>query len=262
MTNARQPRRAGPASDEDHVALAVVRVQPARSGTRLQAAVSLVAALVMIAMVKPWGGGAPTIPTFRTDILTVVETTPTPTEDRSAKGLAAPVCLGAGAWQVASLESWRGRAVRVWRAIEPIAVATGPEDATIPSVPVAADTLAGLGWCAPSYGSEQPVGPARVLAWQVVDGTATALFLRQVQPVGGITPIAAIYLPVNGAWAAGRVVFRYQDTGTDLTVWFAADVNILRPSPSHPPSVPSSPAVLPSPVTAPVSGPEASGATS
>jgi hypothetical protein len=236
MTNARLHRRAGSASDDDHVDLAIVRVQPRQRVPRYDAAVVLVAALVVIAMVKPWGGGAPTTPTFRTDIAVVAEATPEPTEDRSATGLAAPVCLGAGAWQVASLETWRSRPVRVWRAIEPVMAATGPLDPAIPAVPVVADSLSGLGWCAPAYGPAQPAGPSRVQAWQVVDGAARPLFLRQVQPVDGVTPIAALYLPVDGPWVAGLVVFQYRDGATDTMRWFGADVTILPPAPGDSPA--------------------------
>lgn len=171
--------------------------------------------------------------------------TPRPTDD-SADGLADPVCLGAGAWRVASLETWRTQRVRVWRAVEPIGDARGPLDPTIPTVPVVALEIEALGWCAPAYGPDRPLGPAQVTAWFVAGGTAAELQLRQVLPTRATTPIAALYElrdgclprlacpvtpagPVTLPWATGRVVFRYEDLGAHRVAWFAADIDIVVP---------------------------------
>ena len=236
MTHAKLPRRTGPDADpgETPAALAVTPVAAPRGSPRLAAGFWLVAAFVLIALLKPWGGGGRVAATLLPDVAGPAEITPEPTEDRSAVGLAEPVCLGAGAWRIATLETWRARSVRVWRAIEPVGAATGPLDPSIPAVPVAADVLTGLGWCAPAYGSEQPIGPAHVRAWQVVDGAAHEVALRQVQPADGVTPIAALYLPATGAWTSGRVVFEYRDDGTGALRWLAADLQIaaLAPGPS------------------------------
>lgn len=248
MSHAQPPRRTGSEPDDDlveHVDLAVTRVQAPRSAPRLAAAMWIVAACVLVAVLKPWGGGGPVPATLRPDVARPVEATPVPTEDRTATGLALSTCLGTGAWRVASLETWRNRDVRVWRAIEPVATASGPLDPSIPSVPVVADVLHGLGWCAPAYGPAQPVGPARVRAWQVVDGAARALALRQVQPAEGSTPIAALYLPASGPWTSGLVVFRYDDTGTGVSSWFAADLRILQPAPTEAPASNEAPAPTP-----------------
>jgi hypothetical protein len=180
MTQAQPPRRSGSATDEDHVDLAVTRVQPARAAPRLSAAMWLLAAFVVIAVVKPWGGGGPSRAALAPDQVAPAEVTPEPTEDRSATGLAMPVCLGTGAWRVATLETWRERDVRVWRAIEPITEATGPLDPAIPGVPVVADLLSGLGWCAPAFGDDEPVGPATVRAWIISGGVPGLVALRQV----------------------------------------------------------------------------------
>lgn len=231
MTHAQPPRRIGtqaPGSerDPDHVDLAIARVRPSRGAPRLPVAMWLVAAFVVIAVAKPWGGGGPAAETLRPEAVAAPDITPTPTEDRSATGLAVPVCLGTGAWRVATLETWRSRDVRVWRAIEPIDSATGPLDARIPSVPVVADVLSGLGWCAPAFGDAQPLGPARVMAWQVIHGVARSVALRQVQPVNGSTPIAALYVPATGSWTSGLIVFEYEDEGSGAIHWFGADVQV------------------------------------
>ncbi len=133
--------------------------------------------------------------------------------------------------------------MRVWRAIDPVASATGPLDPAIPSVPIVAVQLAALGWCAPAFGPDVPVGPAAVSAWQVIGGVATDLHLQQVRPDHGTTPLAALYLPVElcktppaclspslrgepAAWTTGLVIFHWLDVGTGREAWFGADVTI------------------------------------
>jgi hypothetical protein len=233
---------------EDEQAAATLTTEPVRPPIdegQLSTALGVVILLLVVAILKPWAGGTPE----PTGLLAAgppssPEITPIPTKDRSAEGLANPICLGAGAWRVASLEMWRTQDVRVWRAITPITSATGPLDPAIPSVPIVAIQLRALGWCAPAFGDDMPVGPVTVTAWTVQGPAATPLQLRQVRPPDGVTPIAALYVPltlcpepticapllpapVPRAWATERVVFRYQDAGTGRVDWFAADIEIV-----------------------------------
>lgn len=234
-------------------------IAPVRQRTRdsrLAAASAFMVLLVALAIVKPWGVAAPA-PSRSPRPFTLPPATvlPVPTRDRSPEGLAGPICLGAGAWRVASLERWRTSDVRVWRAVEPIADAADPLDPRIPTAPVVALEVTALGWCAPAYGEHRPTGPASVRAWTVRADVATALPLVQTQPSEGVTPIAALYLPTAsctvpgnctssaapgllGRWASGRVVFRWIDEGRGTQAWFAADIVILPdggPGTSEPP---------------------------
>ena len=64
--------------------------------------------------------------------------------------------------------------------------------------------------------------------------------------MAGTTPLAGLYQPiapcalgetcapdqtrpVRQRWAAGRVVFRYEDRGGAVAVWFGADVELYAP---------------------------------
>lgn len=220
-------------------------VRGGSSDSRVGNALSVVAILVVLAVLKPWGAGSP-IAIARPFVpdATTVAITPSPTEDRSADGLASPLCLGTGGWRIASLEQWRTQDVRVWRAIEPITSATGPLDPTIPSVPIVALEVTALGWCAPAFGPGRPEGPAVVTAWSVRDGEARRLDLEQAFPVEGSTPIAAFYVPLTlcpetnvclpllpaarpRPWATERVTFEFVDKGTGQGLWFAADLTIV-----------------------------------
>jgi|GEM_PF-3118333 hypothetical protein len=226
-----------PLEDERAAArLTTEPVQPPIDENQLASALGLVIVLLVVAILKPWTGGTAE-PTGRLSVATAapITATPIPTEDRTADGLALPICLGTGAWRIASLETWQTQDVRVWRAIEPITDATGPLDPAIPSVPIVAIQLTALGWCAPAYGTDKPIGPAIVTAWTIHDGAAEPLALRQVRPTDGVTPIAALYVPLT-RWSTEDVVFRYFDSATTKEAWFAADITILPPSPTPSPS--------------------------
>jgi hypothetical protein len=232
----------GPARD-----LVMERVRTRPADQRLSIVTGLVAALVLIALVKPWSIGSHA-PSLRPRVATQAVSLPTPQRtDDSAEGLAGPICLGAGAWRVASLEMWRTQDVRVWRAVEPVANAVGPLDLAIPSVPIVALQLQAVGYCAPSFGPDKPVGPATIQAWSVSGSEATELRLQQVRPVRGSTPIAGLYVPVALcptppacrspisrdvplAWQSALYVFHWHDAGADRDAWFAADVTILEPA--------------------------------
>lgn len=210
--------------------------------------------LLALAILKPWGddtGVSHPPPPARTAGPPVA--VPSPTPDLSAEGLAEPICLGTGAWLVASIEQWRTHPVRVWKVIEPIDDATGPTDPLIPSVPVVAYTVPALGWCAPAWGPGRPVGPVNVTAWRVVDGLAESIELRQVLPALLKTPLGALYgprtqcgagcpspapgaSPIPETWLLGRYVFRYEDEGRPEVLWFAADLEQLPPLVEPPPA--------------------------
>lgn len=257
MTRSQRDRRQPPDADAATPDPRTIRVRPRSGDSSVAVALLAVAVLVGLAILKPWGAGNPEATAAPRPINSVaVVVTPAPTEDLTAGGLAAPICLGTGAWRVATLERWRTQDVRVWRAIEPVANASGPTDPSIPSVPVVAVELTGLGWCAPSYGPDTPDGPATVTAWFIQGGVASELLLHQVRPAEGTTPIAALYVPltrcpeptvcapllpelVPGPWVTGRVVFRYVDEGAGRTAWFAAEVEILPPATVAPSTQPT-----------------------
>jgi hypothetical protein len=244
------PQQPGPGAD-----IGVQRVRAPASADRLSLLTGLVGLIVALAILKPWGdlGLAPSAPprVFAT-------ATPAPSAEPTEitpEGLADPICLGAGSWQIASLETWRTQDVRVWRALEPSLDAVDPLDPDIPVVPIIAIDVRAVGFCAPSFGPDKPVGPASLTAWWVNDGEALQLGLLQVLPEEGVTPMAGLYRPVfrcptlvscgsagdrarSMQWPTGRVVFRYTDEGTGRVAWFAVDLQVLgephEPAPSAP----------------------------
>lgn len=247
--------------DDTETGSPVGRVQVSAPGPGFAATGVVVAVLLALAIVKPWDWGGPG-PRARASAVPAPTPTvaPRPTADLTPSGLAAGVCLGTGAWRVASLETWqlagrngvRRQEVRVWRALTPLPDATGPDDPAIPVVDVAAMEVDALGWCAPVVGPDAPAGPIVVTAFRLDRGGGDSLpnALRRIAPVNGETPFAALYQDATGdcpadlgscsgrgrpasgtSWPAGWYVFRLDDQGGQRTLWFGVDV-ILLPRPS------------------------------
>jgi hypothetical protein len=227
------------------------RVPIASPGRGLATAGAIVAAVLVLAVAKPWD--APAASPLHGEVLTLPPApAPSPTLDRSPEGLAAAVCLGTDAWRIASLETWqisnragsRSQAVRVWRAIDPVTGPTAPDDPRIPIVGVAATQVDAIGWCAPFTGSDRPGGPVEVHVWRLDGATTAAVQVRRVAPVAGETPLAALYREVTDCvsdygcsgsgvpllapgWTTARYVFQYIDRTAHRTMWFGADVVVL-----------------------------------
>jgi hypothetical protein len=260
------PEQPGPPALETPTGSPLGRVPVRQPGRGFRTVAGLVTAFLLLAIAKPWDWGAASPPppvVVRPPVVASSSPGPSSITDRSPESLAADVCLGTGAWRVATLETWRlviraevvTQRVRVWRAVEPTLAATGPDDPRIPIVGVAAMQVDALGWCAPAGGSGHPVGPVVVTVWRLPDlaqrgGSLDAepLRVRRIAPGQGENAIAALYREVTDCvagfgcsgsgvpllaegWAAGRYVFEYHDTGTRATWWFGADVVVL-PAPA------------------------------
>ncbi len=190
-----------------------------------------------VAFLKPWAGEAPAQPLV--DALAPVGgssiepgPTPLPTlRPDSAGPLVAQFCLDPFSWRVATIERWRDQTIRVWRAIDPIARATDPDDPAIPVFPISSEGVEELGWCAPVIGSERPQGVATIDAWRRLAAGPEALELTATRATGAGASFGSLYLPPaldDGAiWADGEYVFRHREA-TGRERWFAVDVE-LRP---------------------------------
>jgi hypothetical protein len=239
---------------------------PAKArGPRFDAAAILVATLLVLAILKPWeiGAGAPG-PTVPARTSAPASIAPTATSDITPEGIAAPVCLGTQAWRIATVETWQlviagaieTQQVRVWRAIDPVATALGPDDSRIPIVPIASMEIDALGWCAPSSGPGRALGRVDVTVWRLGHaGAAAEVTVRRVAPTVGETPFAALYREVTDClggygcsgsgvpllaptWAPGRYVLRYLEQATARTWWFGAELQIV-PQPGGPATQPT-----------------------
>ena len=62
---------------------------------------------------------------------------------------ATSICMDPPSWRLATVERWRDQTIRVWRAIEPISIAAGPDDDRVPITSLVTEGVIELGWCAP-----------------------------------------------------------------------------------------------------------------
>jgi hypothetical protein len=201
-------------------------------------AVTAVALVIVIA--KPWSspersGGTPeggaTAGAPRNPAPAGTAAVPSTTTSTAGQIVAA-FCLDPGTWLIASVERWRDQRIRVWRALEPAVAATGPDDASIPIVPVVSEGLTELGWCAPVVGVEKPGGPVDVAVWRRSSGGATPIVVDTSRPVSDRSPFGELYRPPGlgpsskaTSWLAGTYVFRYHE-GDGRERWFAVAVEI------------------------------------
>jgi hypothetical protein len=229
-----------PAPDDDP-ALVRAPIQgrmPAVGGTR--PLLLTVLAFVILATVKPWGEPEPAaIPPI------AIEVTPQPTatplgRPLTAGELVADFCMDPVGWRVYTEERWGGHDVRSWKAVEPIATATGPLDPEIPAIPVPARLVRVIGWCAPRLADGSNPRASLVHVWEVgptVSGGhgATSITLQRLRPPIA-SPLGAVYQAPGRAsedrgaaagWPSGHFVFQVASTASPgVDAWFALEIMI------------------------------------
>ena len=214
---------------------APTRLESARPPVGMWLAVTLIA--LGVALVKPWAAGAPGGQPDRAaaaagaDVRSRPSAVPSVRPD-SAGPLVALFCLDPQSWRVATIERWRDQTIRVWRAIDPIASAAGPDDPRIPVFPIVSEGVTELGWCAPVIGLDRPEGAAAMEAWRRTPGGSVAIRTTSTRATGVGMSFGGLYLPPGDGdvdlWPDGGYVFRHHEpTGRER--WFGVEVE-LRPS--------------------------------
>ncbi len=203
--------------------------------------------VLVIVVVKPWqaaepAAGGAAAGTGRGGASRVSDhPVPSPSSTDSPANLAvAAFCLRPGSWLVASVERWRDQRIRVWRALVPASSARGPDDPSIPIVPVVSEGLTVLGWCAPVSGPDSPTAPVEVSVWLRGADGAAPITVDSSRPAADRSANGELYRPPGrgpssraASWSAGTYVFRYREhDGRER--WFAIAVEIrarLSPAP-------------------------------
>jgi hypothetical protein len=203
-------------------------------GTRSIAPLVIVAAAVIgLAIVKPWPGSGPTGAAEDAAAGGVPRPSSTPAGPASSSarpiGVASPastdpvyeVCLGTDAWRVASVQLWAGRMVRTWSALTPLVDAHGPTDPAIPAALVVGEDVSGVGYCAPAGTSAPsaaasassaavqsgtllddrgpgPVGAVWLDAWRMEGSAAVPFRVVRSRPAG-LSPLGGLFLPASAS---------------------------------------------------------------
>jgi hypothetical protein len=220
-----------------------------RGGTRsLRVPTLIVATLTVLAILKPWtvasgtgsgaGSHAPSQPVGATE--EPDSTIPATLESALTREIQR-MCASPSGWRVSTLQRWPGRAapIRSWSVVEPIE-ASEATDPRIPIIPVAADTISALGYCAPTAGPDQVPTDAKAELYRVDATGAHRVAAVRVEPRQE-TPVGVLWAPSRGAnrrqgstgWPDGVYVIRVANSGGTFERWLGAE---LRTTPGRSPA--------------------------
>jgi hypothetical protein len=207
------------------------------AGPDLRPIVALILAFLALAYVKPWvgagpsragGGAAPETADRPTQAVAVA--TPTPSQDPTAA-----FCIGPTGWLVFDIDRWRDRTIRSWRAFVP-ARDLPVDPAALPVVPVPAEAVLGLGYCAPSQDDDPPPPGATLALWELEpDGSTRPMALPERQLPATPTANGIVLAPpagperptVGASWPSGRYMFALRDPRSGWSRWWVVEVSIL-----------------------------------
>lgn len=205
------------------------RVTLGRGGRRRPERLAIaIAALLLVAILKPWGPGSPatTAPPPRY--------TPAPTAVVSAE---APPCTGSQ-WLIEADERWAGTYLRTWVFTEAVE-ALGPTDPAIKFPIIAGREVLAVGYCPSFWDDNRP--HQRLTIYRIGDGEVEALPLIPV-PVGELAGAAANVLfrrantdvyPFVPPWPDGRYVMQISGPGT-YERWLGFDIREVNLTPATP----------------------------
>jgi hypothetical protein len=224
-----------------------LRLRPVRTkpvGRTVPTVTVVVALLVGVALLKPWGPLFPAahVPAGSSGVETGASAPVTPSPSPPPTE-----CAFAGGWRVFALgrpdrpagatdEPLRpadiGNPVRRWLEVEPLTVARGPDDSRIPFVTIVSDRIGGIGYCPPPDGTDGPPPDARFEAWSLdATGIATALPLRAVTVAPASIIEVGIFVRADepdgdrARWDPGRYVFAIASTeGEGYARWFGVEI--------------------------------------
>ncbi|HEY7827645.1 MAG TPA: hypothetical protein VIB99_05395 [Candidatus Limnocylindrales bacterium] len=212
-----------------------IRLTPTGGRGRPTIVAGAIVALLLLGLIKPWGGGTPTTgilaPTSPARPVAII---PSP----AATGVAASLdphgnttgpCYYGQAWRLFTTETSDVGPIHTWYGLLPVA-ASGPADPRIRTIRIHSSTIGQLGYC----GLSDPV-QVRILstqAWRIgPGGVPQALALDPVRDgaPGGLLPAAdagAIYTaPDSATWTPALYVFGVRlATSPASEEWFAVDI--------------------------------------
>ena len=201
---------------------------------------------VLLAILKPWGGVLPQLsddssrgvaPSSRAS-----QASPMPTPE--LPGVAAArelkrMCASPSGWRLSTLQLWSGRSrpIRSWAVAEPVE-ASGPSDRRIPIIPVAADRITAIGYCAPESGPDLPPADARAELYYLDKAGAHSLSARRIEPREE-TSMGVLWGPSSTigrrdplsrrSWPDGVYVIHIEDPGGTFDRWLGGELRITRP---------------------------------
>jgi len=206
----------------------------------LLAGVIVVAAILALAVLKPWADPGDPSRAVEADAPSAgpggVAAAPGPLATPSATppGYGAPggQCYPGAAWRVFALETRTGGPIQHWLSIEP-GTAASPRDPGVPLVSIVTDRLLALGFCVGSQ-PDDVRSSVEARAWTLAPGASAApvALAPLVEYMPRQVDLGAIYQPPAGSpgeasagWPPGRYVFAVrQGPGRNDELWFGVEV--------------------------------------
>jgi len=222
-------------------------VRPRGDNRRLLLGATVTAAILALAVLKPWSGPGEVSRATGLDAPApgpagAASPGPAATPTATPPGYDAPggQCYPGTDWRLFAIEANAGRPQRHWLSIEP-SVAGTPGDPTVPFVRIVTDRVLALGFCVGSG----PAGPGSLVearAWALAPGGAA--FPVALTPLVEYMPrqrsLGAVYRPPpasgrasSAGWSPGRYVFavRHGPAQGDER-WFGVEVVVARHVPA------------------------------
>ena len=207
-----------------------------RSTRSLRRGALIVAALVGLAIVKPWGVAVEpaSLPVPQRPVA-VASAVPARLHDPIEE-----ICHASPSWRVTSVGLFVGSKLRESGFVTPVAAA-GPGDPSIPFVLFGFSRVSALGYCAPVRASSTEDLEVRVFRMGVGGaGTLIKVLREEATPATSLAGLFSVIAASGGAasstvgptasWPPGRYVFALRGQGYG-DVWFGAD---LRPTLDEP----------------------------
>jgi len=216
------------------------QLQTVTPGRRRLPAVAWLALLAIVVLVaRPWGTDPPPVAILTASPIPAPTGTPAPQTPPPAPSPPTPAptlahasdwapCYSGDAWRlvvIAEEVEWRQR---IWYAIEPSRVASGPRDGPIPSRRVFSDGIVAVGFCAPT--EDVGLGPNAALVrssgmtvW-VLSPEVDAEFSHMAPLEPPVAGVAELYRsPWGEPWPPGDYVF-HVGAEMGLDSWFGLSI--------------------------------------
>ena len=230
-----------PARDESSEELQIV----GRGGGRgLTLPAMVVAIALVLAIFKPWGTAQPQTsnePATGVAVTSEPSHAPAPTPESDVTTAAREnerMCASPSGWRLSTLQMWAGRTrpIRSWAVVEPVE-ASGPTDKRIPIIPVAADRITAIGYCAPESGSDLPPADARAELYSLDAAGAHLLSGVRIEPRKE-TSMGILWAPnprggrrdplARRSWPDGVYVIHISTPGGYFDRWLGGELRITR----------------------------------
>jgi hypothetical protein len=217
-----------------------------RGGGRVLTVPAIVVVIgLLLAIFKPWGGALPQIPDDGSSSGVAASSNPagsvraaTPDLETASARELERMCASPSGWRVSTLQLWTGRTrpIRSWAVVDPVE-ASGPTDRRIPIIPVAADRISAIGYCAPESGDDLPPVDATAALFSVDAEGAHLLTAVRLEPRAE-TSMGVLWAPnprtgrrdpiSRRSWPDGVYVIHMSDPSGSFDRWLGAELRITR----------------------------------